>query len=304
MSPATDASDLPVVRGKCLRDAPLDKLTWFRVGGQADILFTPEDADDLSDFLRQIPADMPVLPLGVGSNLLIRDGGIAGAVIRFGKKFSTITTEGTEIVAGAGTPDIAVAGAARDADLAGLEFLRGIPGTLGGAVKMNAGAYGTEMSDVLLSVEVMDRSGACHTLTAEDLKFSYRHSALADDMICLSVRLKATPGKKSDIARRMQQIADAREESQPLRTRTGGSTFQNPDGDKAWSLIDGAGCRGLAVGGAMVSEKHCNFLINTGEASAQDIEGLGEEVRRRVMNNSGIDLRWEIRIVGRIRRRS
>lgn len=292
-------NSLPAVRGKFEVNAPLDKLTWFRVGGPADILFTPEDRDDLSEFLQQIPAQMPIMPLGVGSNLLIRDGGIEGAVIRFGKKFSTVTIEGSDIIAGAGAPGIAVAGAARDAHLAGLEFLRGIPGTIGGAVKMNAGAYGTEMSDILLSARVMDRRGKRHILTPDDLQFSYRHSAIADDMICLSVRLKGTPGRKSDIARRMRQIADVREESQPLRTRTGGSTFKNPDGDKAWSLIAGAGCRGLRVGGAMVSEKHCNFLINTGDATAEDIEELGEEIRRRVMNNSGVDLKWEIRIMGR-----
>lgn len=296
---AEQIDDLPTVRGKLEVNACLSKLTWFRVGGPADILFTPEDNDDLSDFLKQIPADMPITPLGVGSNLLIRDGGIEGAVIRFGKKFSNITIEGNEIIAGAGAPDIAVAGAARDAHLAGLEFLRGIPGTIGGAVKMNAGAYGAEMSDILIWAEVMDRCGVLHRLIPDDLQFSYRHSSISNDMICLSVRLKGIAGVKSDIANRMQEIADAREESQPLRTRTGGSTFKNPDGDKAWSLIDGAGCRGLKVGGAMVSEKHCNFLINTGDATATDIERLGEEVRRRVMNNSGVGLKWEIRIVGR-----
>ncbi|PCI47370.1 MAG: UDP-N-acetylenolpyruvoylglucosamine reductase [Alphaproteobacteria bacterium] len=296
---AAQRDDLPTVRGKFEVDASLKKLTWFRVGGVADILFTPEDSDDLSDFLQHIPADMPVMPLGVGSNLLIRDGGIEGAVIRFGKKFAAIIIDGNDIIAGAGAPDITVAGAARDAHLAGLEFLRGIPGTIGGAVKMNAGAYGAEISDILISAEVMDRRGVRHVLTADDLQFSYRHSSLADDMICLSVRLKGRPGVKSDIADRMRQIADAREQSQPLRTRTGGSTFKNPDGVKAWALIDGAGCRGLRVGGAMVSEKHCNFLINTGNATAGDIEELGEEIRRRVMNNSGIGLKWEIRIVGR-----
>jgi len=293
------ADNPPPVRGRLLFNAPLAGLTWFRVGGPADILFTPEDADDLGCFLKHYPHDLPVVPFGVGSNLLVRDGGVAGAVIRLGKKFSRISVEGDEIVAGAGAPDIAVAGAARDAGLAGLEFLRGIPGTLGGAVRMNAGAYDRELSDVFVSAEVMDRSGARHTLGPDDLDFSYRHAALADDMICLSARLKGRPGKKADIARRMQEIADAREESQPLRTRTGGSTFKNPPGVKAWALIDGAGCRGLTVGGAMVSEKHCNFLINRGEATAQDIEDLGEEVRRRVMNNCGVELTWEIRILGR-----
>lgn len=298
MKAAVQLEELPPVRGKLEVHAPLDKLTWFRVGGCADILFTPEDADDLSCFLQNIPANMSVMPLGVGSNLLIRDGGIEGAVVRFGKKFAQITIEGNDIIAGAGAPDIAVAGAARDAGLSGLEFLRGIPGTIGGAVRMNAGAYGAEMADILISAEVMDRRGNIRTMTCADLQFSYRHSSLGADMICLSVRLRGKAGDKSDIARRMQEIADAREESQPLRTRTGGSTFKNPDGDKAWSLIDGAGCRGLEIGGAKVSDKHCNFLINTGGATAQDIEDLGEEVRRRVMNNSGVDLMWEIRIVG------
>jgi len=298
-----DRDDLPTVRGKLDINAPLDKLTWLRVGGPADILFAPEDSDDLSRFLQQTPAEMPVMPLGVGSNILIRDGGVEGAVIRFGKKFAAITIEGDEIVAGGGAPDIAVASAARDAGLAGLEFLRGIPGTIGGAVKMNAGAYGTEMSDVLISATVMDRSGHCHVLSPEDLRFSYRHSSLSHDRFCLAVRLKAQAGNKKEIARRMKEIGQAREESQPLRTRTGGSTFKNPDGVKAWSLIDGAGCRGLKIGGAMVSEKHCNFLINTGRATAHDIEALGEEVRRRVMNNCGVDLQWEIRIMGRMANR-
>tara|TARA_R110002096_G_scaffold301525_5_gene496467 strand:- start:4308 stop:5240 length:933 start_codon:yes stop_codon:yes gene_type:complete len=298
-SDAYQKDALPRVRGKIAAEASLNTLTWFRVGGPADILFTPEDVADLADFLRQIPADLPILPLGVGSNLLIRDGGVAGAVIRFGKKFSEITLQGDELVVGAGAPDIAVAGAARDAGLAGLEFLRGIPGTIGGAVKMNAGAYGAELADILISADVMDRTGTLTTLTAADLDFSYRHSALPEGYMCLSVRLKGKPGNKATIAARMQEIADAREESQPLRTRTGGSTFKNPDGVKAWALIDGAGCRGLTIGGAMVSEKHCNFLINTGSATADDIERLGEEVRRRVMNNSGVDLVWEIRIVGR-----
>jgi len=290
--------DFSAIRGKLVAAAPLDKLTWFRVGGSADMLFTPEDKDDLSRFLQLIPREIPVMPLGVGSNMLIREGGIEGVVIRFGKNFSRIIIGDDDIIAGAGAPDIAVASAARDAELAGLEFLRGIPGTIGGAVKMNAGAYGTEMSDVFISAEVMDRSGKCHILSRDELQFSYRHSSLGEDMICLSARLKTTPGARHAIEERMQEIAAAREDSQPLRTRTGGSTFKNPDGVKAWSLIDGAGCRGLKVGGAMVSEKHCNFLINTGNATADDIESLGEEVRRRVMNNSGIDLKWEIRIVG------
>ncbi|MCF8474333.1 MAG: UDP-N-acetylmuramate dehydrogenase [Emcibacter sp.] len=291
--------ELPTVRGVIERNAPLDKLTWFRVGGYADILFIPQDAEDLSSFLHQIPHDMPVTPLGVGSNMLIRDGGIEGAVIRFGKKFSTVTIKDNEIIAGAGAPDIAVSSAARDAGLSGLEFLRGIPGTIGGAVKMNAGAYGSEMSEILQWAEIMDRQGNCHKLSAEDLDFTYRHSSLDDDVFCLSVCLKGQSSDKKEIEQRMQEIVDARELSQPLRTRTGGSTFKNPDGQSAWLLIDQAGCRGLKIGDAMVSEKHCNFLINMGNATAQDIEDLGEEVRRRVRDHSGVDLIWEIRIIGR-----
>jgi len=296
---AWKAYDLPVVRGKLEANAPLDKLTWFRVGGPADMLFSPEDGDDLSAFLKYIPADMAVMPLGVGSNLLIRDGGIDGAVIRLGKKFAAITLDGNDIIAGAGAPDIAVAAAARDAGLTGLEFLRGIPGTIGGAVRMNAGAYGGEIADILLSVEIIDRDGKRRTVTPADLQFSYRHSALTDDMICLAVRLRGRPGDKGEIMRKMQAIVAARELSQPLRTRTGGSTFKNPAGLKAWCLIDEAGCRGLELGGAKVSAKHCNFLINSGTATAQDIEDLGEEIRRRVRDHSGIELQWEIRIIGR-----
>lgn len=289
---------LPPVRGKVERDAPLHKLTWFRVGGKAEVLFTPEDKQDLIEFLKNIPRDVPVMPLGVGSNMLVRDGGIKGVVIRFGKKFSGVEFEDTELVVGAGTPDITVASAARDASVAGLEFLRGVPGTLGGALKMNAGAYGTEIADVLIEAEAVDRSGNCHILSADQMGFSYRHTSVPQDYIFVGARLRGRAGDKSEIEARMKEIGDAREESQPLRTRTGGSTFKNPDGDKAWKLVDGAGCRGFRVGGAQVSEKHCNFLINQGNSTAADIEALGEEVRRRVMNNSGINLQWEIRIVG------
>ena len=239
-----------------------------------------------------------MLCLGVGSNLLIRDGGFDGVVIRFGKKFSAITVKDTDVVAGAGAPDIAVAAAAREAGLGGLEFLRGIPGTIGGAVRMNAGAYGREMADVLIEARALDRAGNDHRFTLEEMGYTYRHSDLPEDLIFTGATLQGTPDLKENIERRMQEIAEAREESQPLRTRTGGSTFKNPEGHKAWQLIDEAGCRGLRVGGAHVSEKHCNFLINDDNGTAADLEELGEEVRRRVRERSGIELEWEIRIVG------
>ncbi|MCB2091185.1 MAG: UDP-N-acetylmuramate dehydrogenase [Alphaproteobacteria bacterium] len=289
----------PAVRGKLEFDAPLAKLTWFRTGGNADLLFTPEDEKDLCDFLKQLPTHIPVLPLGVGSNMLVRDGGVEGAVIRMGKKFSKITRDGNYIVSGTGAPDISVAHAALDARLTGFEFLRGVPGTIGGALKMNAGAYGSEIKDIFQSATAVDRNGKLHELTLEDMGFSYRHTDVPDDYIFIKATLKGTPGDAEKIKARMDEIGEAREDSQPLRTRTGGSTFKNPDDLSAWKLIDGAGCRGLKIGGARVSEKHCNFLINEGEATAADIENLGDEVRRRVMNNSGIKLVWEIKRVGR-----
>ncbi len=290
---------LPNARGKIELDAPLSRLTWFRTGGNAEVLFTPEDEEDLCGFLRTLPKDVPVLPLGVGSNLLIRDGGIDGVVIRFGKKFAEISVDGDLLTAGAGATDISVAHAALDAELAGFEFLRGVPGTIGGALKMNAGAYGAEVEDIFQSARAVDRSGGVHTLTLEEMDFSYRHVGVPDDYIFISGTFEGTRDSKEKIKKRMDDIAEAREESQPLRTRTGGSTFKNPDDLSAWKLIDGAGCRGLKVGGARVSEKHCNFLINEGEATASDIEELGEEVRRRVMNNSGVKLEWEIKRIGK-----
>ncbi|WP_417320211.1 UDP-N-acetylmuramate dehydrogenase [Emcibacter sp.] len=289
---------LPSVRGKYEFDAPLARHTWFKAGGPAAVLYTPEDEEDLASFLRRLPREVPLLCLGVGSNLLIRDGGFVGVVVRFGKKFARIETRGEQVYAGAGAPDIAVAAAARDADLGGLEFLRGIPGTIGGAVRMNAGAYGREISDVLVEAQALDRAGNEHRFSRADMGYSYRHSALPEDLIFTGATLEGTPDLKENIERRMQEIADAREESQPLRTRTGGSTFKNPEGHKAWQLIDDAGCRGLRVGGAHVSDKHCNFLINDENGTAADLEDLGEEVRRRVRKTSGVELEWEIRIVG------
>jgi UDP-N-acetylmuramate dehydrogenase len=289
---------LPPVRGTLTADAPLDRETWFKVGGPAEVLFRPADRDDLADFLRARPTDVPVTVVGFGSNMLVRDGGVAGVVIRMGREMAGIEVDGDEISAGAGASDPAVAAAARDAGLTGLEFLSGIPGTIGGALRMNAGAYGGEIKDVLVSCKAIDPQGRLHKLSADEMGFSYRRCAVPEVWIFTSAVLRGTPGDRDAIAARMAEIRAAREETQPMRTRTGGSTFQNPPGEKAWELVDRAGCRGLAVGGAMVSEKHTNFLINTGDATAADIEALGEEVRRRVRENSGIDLHWEIRRVG------
>lgn len=289
----------PNVRGKMEFDAPLSKLSWFRTGGNADLLFTPEDEQDLCNFLTQLPEGVPITPLGVGSNLLIRDGGIEGAVIRFGKKFSAISVEGDIVIAGAGAPDISVSRRALDAKLSGFEFLRGVPGTIGGALKMNAGAYGAEVSDIFQSARAVDRSGMLHILDAGQMGFSYRHTNVPEDYIFTRGMFKGTHSDTEQIQKRMNEIAAAREESQPLRTRTGGSTFKNPEEHSAWKLVERAGCRGLKIGGARVSEKHCNFLINEGNATSKDIEELGEEVRQRVLDNSGIELEWEIKRIGR-----
>jgi len=294
---------LPPVRGRLTENAALDRITWFRVGGAAEVMFRPADRDDLAAFLAARPADVPVTVIGVGSNLLVRDGGVPGVVIRLGREFAGIAIEGTRVHAGAAALDLNVALSAAEAGLSGVEFLSGIPGTIGGALRMNAGAYGHEIKDTLVEAEALDSSGETHRLTLSALGLSYRHCAAPEDWIFTSAVLQAAPGDRSAIAKRMQEIQSAREESQPIRSRTGGSTFANPDGPdpagrKAWQLIDKAGCRGLRCGGAMVSEKHCNFLINTGDATAADLETLGEEVRIRVCETSGVKLRWEIRIVG------
>lgn len=293
---------LPPVRGRYEADAPLSALTWFRVGGCAEVLYRPADAKDLSQFLQNLPQDVPVTVIGLGSNLLVRDGGVSGVVVRMGKSFGAITRDGGIIRAGAGASDINVAAFARDAGLAGLEFLRGIPGTVGGAVRMNAGAYGHETADILVAAEAVDRAGTIHRLTHADMGFSYRKSTLPEDWIITAVEFRGTPDDPAAIAARMAAINAAREDSQPLRTRTGGSTFKNPaadaEGRRAWQLIDEAGCRGLRIGAAEVSAKHCNFLINTGDATAADLEHLGEEVRRRVKAATGVELEWEIRIIG------
>ena len=288
---------LPKPRGRLTADAPLGPQTWFATGGRAEVLFRPADAPDLATFLSGLPADVPVTVLGVGSNVIVRDGGIRGVVIRLLRGFTGIAVEGHEVVAGAGAPDLNVALTAREHSLAGLEFLSGIPGTIGGAFPTNAGAYGGELAEVLISAEAVDRAGRVFTVTPGELGLSYRHSKAPADWIFTSARLRAAPGDQLAITRRINEIDTTRADSQP-RSRTGGSTFANPPGHKAWELIDAAGCRGLKIGGAQVSEKHTNFLINLGAATASDIEKLGEEVRRRVFDKSGVRLEWEIRRLG------
>jgi UDP-N-acetylmuramate dehydrogenase len=289
---------LPNVRGRYSENASLARVTWFRVGGPAEVMFRPTDARDLAVFLSAKPDDVPITVLGVGSNLLVRDGGVPGVVIRLGRGFARIETHGRQLQVGAMALDLNVARTAADAGLAGLEFLSGIPGTIGGALRMNAGAYGTEMKDVVTGVCALDERGRFHGIDSQSLGFSYRHCAVPGDWTFISAALRAEPGESEDILRRMEEIRTAREASQPLKSATGGSTFANPAGHKAWQLIDAAGCRGLRRGGAMVSEKHCNFLVNIGTATAADLEGLGEEVRRRVFETSGVRLDWEIRRIG------
>lgn len=294
------ADTLPKVRGKLAPNAPLAKLVWFKTGGNADWLFEPADIDDLRDFLSALDRAMPVMALGLGSNMIVRDGGVEGVVVRLGKAFSGVKVlDDHQLECGGGASGILVSSTARDAGIAGLEFLRGIPGTVGGFVRMNGGAYGREVADILIDCDVMFPCGKLSRVPVEELAYSYRHSELASGAIVVSARFQGTPGDPAAIGAEMDRIAKAREESQPLRTKTGGSTFKNPDGHKAWELVDAAGCRGLTMGGAQVSEKHTNFLINTGDATSSDIEALGEEVRRRVRANSGVELQWEIQRVGR-----
>jgi UDP-N-acetylmuramate dehydrogenase len=290
---------LPSARGRLTANAPVGPLTWFRVGGPAEVLFRPADTEDLAAFLAALPEDVPVTVIGVGSNLLVRDGGIPGVTIRLGRGFAEVTPEGDEVRAGAGALDMNVALTAAQAGLGGLEFLSGIPGTIGGGFQTNAGAYGREFKDVLISADAVDRGGRFHHLGAGELGLSYRHSEVDPTWIFVAARFRGEPGDPPGIVKGMEQIKAAREASQPIRARTGGSTFANPPGHKAWELIDKAGCRGLKRAGAMVSEKHANFLINTGEATAADIEGLGEEIRRRVNEKFGVRLEWEIRRIGR-----
>jgi UDP-N-acetylmuramate dehydrogenase len=288
------------VRGKLTRDAPLDKLVWFKSGGKADWLFEPADLDDLTAFLGALDEDTPVMALGLGSNLIVRDGGVPGVVVRLGKPFAAVEVRRDQVLeCGGGASGILVSSTARDAGIAGLEFLRGIPGTVGGFVRMNGGAYGREVADILVDCDLVMPDGDVITVPVADLRYTYRHSELPDGAIVVAARFRGTPGDPTTIGAEMDRIAYAREESQPLRSKTGGSTFKNPPGDKAWRLVDAAGCRGLKLGGAQVSEKHANFLINTGEATSADIEGLGEEVRRRVSEREGVTLEWEIQRVGR-----
>jgi UDP-N-acetylmuramate dehydrogenase len=292
-------ADLPKVSGKLTADAPLAPLVWFKSGGAAEWLFEPKDVADLQGFMRGLDPATPSMALGLGSNLIVRDGGFPGVVIRLGKPFAKVEAiEDTVLDCGGGASGILVSSTARDAAITGMEFLRSIPGTVGGFVRMNGGAYGGEVKDILVDCDVVLRNGDLVTLSADDLHYSYRHSELPDGAIVVAARFKGKAGDPDAIQAEMDRISASREASQPLRSKTGGSTFKNPDGHKAWQLVDEAGCRGLQIGGAQVSEKHTNFLINTGDATSADIESLGEEVRARVKAKSGIELQWEIQRVG------
>jgi UDP-N-acetylmuramate dehydrogenase len=290
---------MPDVRGRLTRNAPLAPLVWFKSGGPAEWLFEPKDEADLVAFLRELDPDVPVMALGLGSNLIVRDGGVPGVVVRLGKPFSKIAQlDETNLSCGGGASGILVSSTARDKGIAGLEFLRGIPGTVGGFVRMNGGAYGREVSDILVSARLVLRSGEVAEWPLEKLGYTYRHSEVPDGAVVIEGTFRGTPGDPEAIGAEMDAIARAREESQPLRSRTGGSTFKNPSGHKAWALVDAAGCRGLRMGDAQVSEKHCNFLLNLGSATSAEIEALGEEVRRRVEAKTHISLEWEIQRVG------
>jgi len=289
---------LPPVRGTLTENAPISGITWFRTGGPAEVLFNPADREDLIKFITALDPGIERTVLGLGSNALIRDGGIPGVVIHLGKALGQVTFDGTKVNAGSGALDVAVARAGRDRSIAGLEFLSGIPGTIGGALRMNAGAYGNEMSDILISAEALDMSGHVHTLAPAKFDFSYRQSDINETWVFLSACLAGEAGDQAEIDRRLTEIAKDRKSSQPIQSRTGGSTFKNPRDAKAWELIDAAGCRGLSIGDAMVSEQHCNFLINKGNATAHDLETLGEDVRARVEAHSGVILEWEIQRMG------
>jgi UDP-N-acetylmuramate dehydrogenase len=289
---------LPEIRGSYRQNFMLANVTWFNVGGPADILFKPLDLEDLQYFLKNKPADIPYIVLGVGSNLLARDGGIRGVVIRLGKGFTDVSHYEEELVVGAGALDISVSKYCTQNALEGLEFLSGIPGVIGAALAMNAGAYGREISDCLIKLEALDKNGNLVVLKRDECGFKYRGNNLSDDLIFIKAYLKVKLGNKQEIEARVNKIQQQREETQPIRSKTGGSTFKNPIAKKAWELIDQAGCRGLKNGGAMISEKHCNFLINTGDATASEIEDLGEITRKKVFETSGVKLEWEIKIVG------
>ncbi|HEU5018093.1 MAG TPA: UDP-N-acetylmuramate dehydrogenase [Pseudolabrys sp.] len=290
---------LPNLRGRLIANQPLGDFTWFRVGGPAQALFMPEDESDLAYFLQRLPAEIPVTVIGLGSNLIVRDGGVPGVVVRLGRGFNDITAEADHrIRAGAAVPDVKVARAAQQAGIAGLSFYRGIPGAIGGALRMNGGAYGRETKDVLIEVRAVDRNGKIHVLRNADMRYGYRHCDAPEELVFTQALFQGEAGDPAAIAADMDKITQAREETQPVKSRTGGSTFKNPPGHKAWQLIDAAGCRGLVVGDAQVSELHCNFLINRGGASAADIELLGETVRERVRAHSGVTLEWEIKRIG------
>jgi UDP-N-acetylmuramate dehydrogenase len=290
---------IPELRGRLVANQPLADVTWFRVGGPAQVLLMPEDENDLACFLSKLPQDIPVTVVGLGSNLIVRDGGIPGVVVRLGRGFSDIAVEsGNRIRVGTAVPDVKLARTAQEAALSGLEFYRGIPGCVGGALRMNGGAYGRETKDVLIEARGVDRGGNIRVFSNAEMHYTYRHSGASDDVIFTHALYQGTPGDPQAIASAMDKITESREATQPIKSRTGGSTFTNPPGQKAWQLIDAAGCRGLKVGAAQVSELHCNFLINTGGATAADIETLGETVRRRVKENSGVQLEWEIKRIG------
>ena len=289
----------PNLRGRLLANQPLADLTWFRVGGPAEVLFTPADPEDLASLLAALDPSVPVTVIGLGSNLIVRDGGVPGVVVRLGgRAFGGIAVDGDALRVGTAVPDMRLAKAAAEAGLDGLAFFRGIPGSVGGALRMNAGAHGGETTDVLIEAEGVDRRGNLRRFTHREMGFTYRHSAAPEDVIFTSALFRGRPGDRAAIEAEMERVTAAREAAQPIRERTGGSTFKNPPGGKAWQLVDAAGCRGLVVGGAQVSEMHCNFLINRDNATAADIESLGEEVRRRVRETAGVELHWEIKRIG------
>ena len=290
---------MPSLRGRLMANQSLAELTWFRVGGPAQVLFMPEDEAELADFMARLPAEIPVAVVGLGSNLIVRDGGVPGVVIRLGRGFGEVrVVDGWRIRAGTAAPDVKVSRAAQEAAIAGLAFLRGIPGAVGGALRMNGGAYGRETKDALIEACGVDRQGRVRVFSNGDMQYSYRHCGAPADIIFTQALFQGSAGDAAEIAAEMNKITESREATQPIKSRTGGSTFKNPPGHKAWQLIDAAGCRGLKVGDAQVSQMHCNFLINLGSATAADIETLGETVRRRVKEHSGIDLEWEIKRIG------
>ena len=295
--------DLDGVRGRLTPNAPMERITWFRTGGPAELLFSPADEDDLSAFLRAIPADLPVLVVGMGSNLLVRDGGIRGVVVRLGGKgFGSIEDVGeNRISVGTAVPDKRLAAAALERGLGGFHFYHGIPGAIGGALRMNAGANGFETAARVVSVQAVTRTGERVTIPGEEMGYAYRHSSAPTDLIFTSAVMEGEPSDRDEIRRLMDEVQHHRETVQPIREKTGGSTFKNPEGHSAWKLVDEAGCRGLTIGGAQMSPMHCNFMINTGNATAADLEKLGETVRARVLETSGVRLEWEIKRLGLFR---